>query len=259
MPRPIKTKIKKKKVETEVEVKGRLSDIVESLQARQKSVMTYGIIFVFVMLAVVALFVYNYRTARQAHEIEYKAYKLYHNEFQDETLPREEQLQQALDLFQKAYQKKSSPRILLYMADTLYELGRNEDALVKLNDLIKKYSSEEHIVSLAYQKMTTIHLAQGSTDEALKTLDALYGMNSPFFKDYALIESARILEKQGKIDEAQTKYKTLAELFFDSPYAQEAQGKLKAATEDEGEEDTETDTEAKTETQAEAEETKGEQ
>ncbi len=257
MPRPIKKKIKKKNVKTEVEVKGRLSDIVESLQARQKAVMIYGIIFVFVMLAVATLFFYNYRTAKQAHQIEYSAYKLYHNEFQDETLPREEQLLQALDLFQKAYEKKSAPRILLYMADTLYELDRNEDALAKLNDVIKKYSSEEHMVSLAYQKMITIYLAQGSTDEALKTLDALYGINSPFFKDYALIESARILEKQGKIDEAQTKYKTLAELFSDSPYAQEAQGKLTAATEEE--EETETETKAETETQAEAQESKEEQ
>jgi hypothetical protein len=84
-------------------------------------------------------------------------------------------------------------------------------------------------------------------------------MNSPFFKDYALIESARILEKQGKIDEAQMKYKTLAELFSDSPYAQEAQGKLTAATEDEGEEEPKTDTDAKTETQAEAQESKEKQ
>lgn len=234
MPRQIKKKIKKRKIETKADVKGRLSDMVESLQSRQKSALRYSVIFVLIVLAVIGVLFNNYRNAKKAQEIEYKAYKLYHSEFQDETVPRENQLEQALSLFEKAYQKKSAPRILLYMADTLHELGRNEDALSKLNEVIKNYSSEEQIVSLAYQKMTTIHLAQGSTDEALKTLDALYGINSPFFKDYSLIESARILEKQGRIDEAQTKYKTLTELFSDSPYYQEAQGKLKAAEEEAG-------------------------
>lgn len=236
MPRIIKKKIRKKTVKTEVEVKDRLSDFMESLQARQKAVMTYGIISVLVILAVAALFFYNYRTAKQARQIEYEAYKLYHNEYQGATLSREEQLQQALDLFQKAYDKKSSPRILLYMADTLYELGRTEDAITKLDGLIKKNQSEEDMVSLAYQKLASIHLEQGSTDKALNALDTLYNLRNPVFKDYALIESARILEKQGNIEEAQAKYKTLTEVFPDSPFSGEAWEKMKAAAEGEEEE-----------------------
>jgi predicted negative regulator of RcsB-dependent stress response len=231
MPRIIKKKIRKKTVATEVEVKDRLSDFMESMQARQKAVMTYGIILVLVLLAVAALFFYNYRTTKQAQQIEYEAYKLYHNEYQESALSREEQLQQALDLFQKAYDKKGSPRILLYMADTLYELGRIEDAITKLDESINKYQSEEDMVSLAYQKLASIYLEQGSPDKALHALDTLYNLRNPVFKDYALIESARILEKQGNIEEAQTKYKTLTDIFPDSPFSQEAREKLKAAAE----------------------------
>jgi predicted negative regulator of RcsB-dependent stress response len=95
-----------------------------------------------------------------------------------------------------------------------------------LNELIKDYPSDKDILPLAYQKMADIQLRKGDKDAALKSLNTLYMSGGNIYKDLALVESARILESQGKKDEALAKYKELAEKFKDSPYFAEAEGKI---------------------------------
>ena len=68
-------------------------------------------------------------------------------------------------------------------------------------------------------------------EEALKSLDRLYAQQSEFYKDTALVESARILESIGKDDEAMKKYETILKQFPESPFADEA--RLKTGTEEE--------------------------
>jgi predicted negative regulator of RcsB-dependent stress response len=228
MPKAIKKKSRKKPIETETEVKDKISDLFETVRVKQKTVLTYGVGALVVALAIAALFLYRYYAAEKSRELTYQAYKFYYNEYQGNSLSKEERVSRALDLFQKAYMKNRSAPLLLYIASSLYELERFDEALDKLNDFTKKYSSEKNLIPLAYQKMAMIHLKKGAKDEALKTLHDLINSESTIYKDYALIESGRILENAGKKEEAIEKYKKLSELHSDSPFYDEAQAKLNA-------------------------------
>lgn len=226
MPKAIKKKVKKKTVGTETEVKDRLSEIKTTLLKKQKTVFMYSITAVTVALVIAATLFYQYTANVKSRQLEYEAYKIYYNEYPKKTLLKQEQFQQALDLFQEAYSKRKSPRLLLYIANSYYELDRYDDALTSLNEFIKKYAAEKDMLPLAYQKIAIIHLKKGNKDEALKTLDILYKSATNIYKDFALIESGRILEKNGKKEEAMAKYKELTEKFPESPFFEEAKAKL---------------------------------
>ena len=137
-----------------------------------------------------------------------------------------EQFQQALDLFQQAYSQKKSARVLLYIANSFYELEKYDDALKSLDEFTIKYSSKKDMLPLAYQKMAYIQIRKGNPDQALKDFSEIANLPGGFFLDLALMESARILEIQGKNEEAAGKFKELAEKFPESPFAAEAKSRL---------------------------------
>ena len=226
MPRVIKKKTKKKNVGVETEVVDRLSDIKDQLKKKQNTVLTYGVVIAVAIVAAAGFFFYQYSEGEKARQLEYEAYKVYYNEFQKQPISPQARYQQALDLFQQAYNKKKSARLLLYIASANAELGKYDDALKGLDQLIKNYSADKDVLPLAYQKMADIQIKKGNKSEALKALDALYKSNSSIYKDLALIESARLLESDGKQEEALAKYKELADKFKDSPFLGEAQAKM---------------------------------
>jgi len=225
MPRVIKKKTKKKNVGVETEVVDRLSDIKDQLKERQKTVLTYGSVVVVAIIVVAGFLFYQYSSGEKARQLEYDAYKVYYNEYQKQPLGQE-RYQKALDLFQQAYNKKKSARLLLYIASANAELGRYDDALKNLDQLTRDYSSDKDVLPLAYQRMADMQLKKGNKAEALKTLEALYNSKGAIYKDLALIESARILEGEGKKEEALAKYRELADKFRDSPFSAEAQAKI---------------------------------
>ena len=58
-------------------------------------------------------------------------------------MSKQEQYQKALDLFQQAYSKRKSPRVLLFIASSYVELEKYDDALKTLNDFTKKYANAQ--------------------------------------------------------------------------------------------------------------------
>ncbi|MDA8432782.1 MAG: tetratricopeptide repeat protein [Nitrospiraceae bacterium] len=227
MPRVIKKKGRKKEhIGAETEVVDRLADIRDQLRKKQKTVVMYGAAALVVIVAVAGTLLYRQNEAVQERQLEYKAYKLYYSEYQQQPATGPEHFQKALDLFQQAYQRKKTARTLFYIASSYAELGKYDEAQKSLGELIKEYPSATDILPLAYQKLADIQLRAGKKDEALKTLNTLYLSGGSIYKDLALIESARILEGEGKKDEALAKYKELAEKFKDSPYRAEAEAKL---------------------------------
>ncbi len=226
MPRVIKKKTKKKNVGVESEVADRLSGIKDRLQEKQKIVVSYGIAAAAALVIIGIFIFYRYSEAEKARQIEYEAYKVYYNEYQKQPMSNHDRYQKAADLFQQAYNKKKSARLLFYIASADMELGKYDEALKSLDKLTKNYSADKDITPLAYQKMADIQLKKGNKAEALKALDTLYKSGGTIYKDLALIESARILENDGKKEEALAKYKELADNFKDSPFLAEAQAKL---------------------------------
>jgi predicted negative regulator of RcsB-dependent stress response len=226
MPKAIKKKTGKKTAETGLEMQDKLSEIKSGLKKRQKTVVTYTLIAVALILAVAGGFLYKNSQDAKARQLEYEAYKIYHNEFQKRPLSDQERFQKSIDLFRQSYSIRKSPRVLLYIADAYFGLGKYDDSLNALNDFVKNHVSERDLIPVAYKKIADIQIKKGNRDEALKTLDTLYKSPGSIFKDYALIESARILENAGKKEEAAAKYRELAEKFKDSPFVEEAKAKL---------------------------------
>ncbi len=226
MPKAIKKKTKKKTTGAEIEVKDKLSDLQRLLREKQKTVLTYGIAVIIVILSAAGILLYQNAADEKARQFEYEAYKVYYNEYQKFPLSQQDRYQKALDLFKKAYAERKSARLLFYIANSYAELGRFDEALTTLTDFVKTYSSDKDLLPLAYKAMADVQLKKGSKDEALKTLDNLYRSPASFYKDFALLESARILESLGKKEEAIAKYKELAEKFKDSPFVEDAQSKL---------------------------------
>jgi predicted negative regulator of RcsB-dependent stress response len=231
MPRPIKKRVKKKEVRTETEVKDKLSDLKSQLREKQKAVMAYSIAAGAILVVLAGILYYRYSFGEKSRLAEDAAYNYYYGEHLNEPMARQEQVQKALDLFKKAYNFRESPRLLLYIANSYYELGKYDEALVSLNDFIRKDASNHDLLPLAYKMMADTQLQKGDKQGALKTLNTLYTSPGKIYKDLALMESAHILESEGKTGEASAKYRELAEKFKDSPFYEAAKAKLEVKKE----------------------------
>ncbi|MBI5100558.1 MAG: tetratricopeptide repeat protein [Nitrospirae bacterium] len=226
MPRAIKKKVKHKDVAVETEVQDRISDIKELMRRKQRAVVMYGSAAALGIALVSGGVFYKYASDDKARQIEYEAYKVYHNEFQKSPLSKQEQFKKAADLFNQAYSKSKSPRLLLYIAGSYAEVENYPEAIKTLELFIKDHSSEKNLLPLAYRQLASVRLRAGNRADALKAFDSLYALQGDMFKDLALMESARILEADGKKDEAAGKYKEITEKFKDSPFYNEAKSKV---------------------------------
>jgi len=227
MPRAIKKKsTHKKDVDTEIQVKDSFEGIKRSLEKKQKTLVAYGLIALSAAVVIGSIAVYRFSANDKALQLEHEAYKTYYTMYQKMPLAGQEKAQKALELFQQAYEKKKSPRVLLFIADAYTEMAKYDDALKTLDEFTKRFVREEALIPLAYQKMVALQLKKGSRDEALKTLDRISNAAGDMLKDFALVQQARMLEQDGKKDEAMVKYKELSEKYPQSPYAEEAKTKF---------------------------------
>jgi predicted negative regulator of RcsB-dependent stress response len=227
MPKAIKKKFTRKKdVDTEIQVKDSFEGIKKVLEKKQKSLVTYGLIALSAAIVIGGIAVYRFSANDKARQVEYEAYKIYYNMYQKTPLAGQEKAQKALELFQQAYEKNKSPKVLLFIADAYTEMAKYDDALKALDEFTKRFVREEALIPLAYQKMVALQLKKGSKEEAIKSLDKISGSPGDMLKDFALIQKARMLEQDGKKDEAIVKYKELAEKYPQSPYAEEAKTKF---------------------------------
>ncbi|MBE0425041.1 MAG: tetratricopeptide repeat protein [Nitrospirae bacterium] len=226
MPKAIKKKVTKKDIATEEDVREKLTTLKDTIRQRQKTVLMYVAGILVVLVAISGFLLYSYNLQKKAKIFEYEAYKIFYNIDDKKYEDRQEQYREALDKFKKAYDTKKSPISLFYIAACYYELGSHDDALGTLKDFTRRYAKEERLLPLAYQKMAMVHIKKGNAEEAMKTLDALFNLEGDIYKDFALMEYGRLLEKAGKPDEAKKKYKELTTRFPASPFFDEANAKL---------------------------------
>lgn len=225
MPKAIKKKARKK-AHAEPDVQERLLDMKTIFEQKQKKIALYGVALLAIILIVGGIAIFKYRADANAKQLEYEGYKVFYGEYTKQPLPDKERYQKALTLFKQAYETRKTPRVLLYIADSYYKLSDYDQALSTLNEFAGKYSDNRDLLPLAYKEMADIQLKKGSKDDALKTLSKLYNTPGGIFRDYALMESGRILEEEGKMKEATAKYKELTSEFKDSPFYEEAKSKL---------------------------------
>jgi predicted negative regulator of RcsB-dependent stress response len=226
MPKAIKKKfIHKKDIDTEIQVRDSFEGMKKVFEKKQKSLVAYGLITLSAAMVIGGIAVYRFSANNKAQQVEYEAYKTYYNMYLKTPLAGQEKAQKALDLFQQAYEKRKSPRVLLFIADAYTEMAKYDEALKALDEFSKRFIREEALIPLAYQKMVDLQLKKGNKEEALKTLNRISGASGDMLKDFALVQQARMLEQDGKKDEAIVKYRELAEKYPQSPYAEEAKAK----------------------------------
>lgn len=227
MPKPIKKRIPKKMEVPEEEVREKLSSLRHTLQERQRIALKIAIAVVVVVIIGLSSLVYSRSSTTKAKQLEYEAYMVFHGV---SALPQqsEDRYKQARDMFKKAYATKKSPLSLYYIAACSYELGDYDESLKTLGEFVRTYPGEEEFLPLAYRKMVTIYLKKNDLGEAKKALDALYALRGDAYKDYALYEYGRILEKEEKLSEARKKYEELITRFPSSPYKDEVRTKMSA-------------------------------
>jgi len=226
MPKQIKKRPSKKSARTEEDVKDKLVAFVDTIKARQKRFVIYGVVVLVIIIAVIGVFVYSFHARKTAMQLSYKAYTVYYNKYQQSPLTEQERYEEALRLFTQAYETKKSPRDLFYIASCYYDLGRYDDALKTLKDFITRYSNEDSMIPLAHMKLSQVYQHKGNTEEALKTLENFSHFKHDIFKDFALMESGRLLEKEGNVEEAKNKFQELTTRFSHSPFFEEAQSKI---------------------------------
>ena len=226
MPKPIKKKAPKKKTASEDEVKEKLTDLRDTLQQRQKDFIKYIVIALAIIVIIGGYMIFSRQAGSKADRLRQEAYTVYHSPDRTGQAATGEKYQRALELFKESYDTRKSPVTLLYIAASYDQLGKDKEALETLKNFVDKYSQEETLLPLAYQKMASVYKKQGKLNEALETFNTLSSHQGDIYKDLALMESGKILEQMGKPDEAQKKYQELATTYPNSPFIEEALSKL---------------------------------
>ncbi|MDA8099358.1 MAG: tetratricopeptide repeat protein [Nitrospiraceae bacterium] len=110
-----------------------------------------------------------------------------------------------------------------YTGITLSDLGRSDDALKAFDEFTKRYSGEKFLLGRVYQRMGYVYINMDKRDEAIKAFtkaDEIMGAGP------ATLELAKIYDRMGKTEDAQKRYKELAEDLPATTYALEARTKL---------------------------------
>jgi predicted negative regulator of RcsB-dependent stress response len=226
MPKAIKKRIPRKTADTESEVREKLTGLKETIKEKKKTVLKFGIVIIAILAALTVFFVNSYNSRLKAKSLEYDGYKIYYSNPRAQAPDREELYKKALGIFKKAYAIRKSTFSLFYIAACYYDLGKYDDALKALKDFMLRYPNDELYTPLVYQKMVLTYEKKGDVREAGKTLDSLYNLKGYIYKDFALMEYGKLLEKEGKMEEARKKYEELVKKFPGSPFSNEAKAKL---------------------------------
>jgi len=133
----------------------------------------------------------------------------------------------AISLFrdvQKKYPGTMSGAIAqYYIGNCLVGLDRPEEALKEYQTFITKYSGDKLLLGLVYQRMGYVYYALGKQADAVKSFEQSESLMGP---GPATVELARLYEASGNVQEAQKRYKTIAEKLAGTTWGVEATGKI---------------------------------
>jgi predicted negative regulator of RcsB-dependent stress response len=224
MPKAIK-KHSEKHDGSDEDLRGTVEDIRSRIKERQRTLVIGLAVVLVVLVSVGAFFIYSKSEGDKAAGLQREASRLFYNENVTQPAISGENYKKALELLRKSYDVKKKADVLLYIAYCQYELGSYDDAIKSLKELNEKFTDSK-IIPLAYYKMAETYLKKGDTINALAVLNTLAGLQDGIFRDMALMESGKILEAQGKTEEAKTKYKDLIAKYPNSALVGEAKARL---------------------------------
>jgi tetratricopeptide (TPR) repeat protein len=133
----------------------------------------------------------------------------------------------ALGLFRDLQKKYPSTRsgalAQYYVGNSLMDMGRTEEALKEYQAFTGKYSGDELLLGLVYNRLGYLYRGLGKQQEAIRSFEQAEALNGA---GVATIELARLYEAGGKEAEAQRKYQEISEKLAGTPLAMEAADKV---------------------------------
>lgn len=228
MPKVIKKKAVKQ-AETN-DAKALMEKMQEIGAARRKQIMAITAAAVGVVIIGVALFAFARSAKNTASAYEYEGYRAFAGLNEKTPPPQNVRAGRAMESFMKAHATRPTPYSLMYVANSRFELGKFDEALAAYEELMSKFPSADIYLPLASHKAAVCAMMLGKNEIAMKYFDQILSYPTPSFKDVALVESAKLLERMGKPEEAKLKYEKILAEFPASPFADEAKIKTGKAT-----------------------------
>jgi len=190
----------------------------EKLFSQKKKLVTGIIIFLFFIILILGVYIYNLKKESDAKELAYEAYRYYLGLNRD-SLTRQQSFLKSADLFTKAYDKKKN---IVYLLNAGYAY-ENGGQIAKAIEFLSKVSKagDENLSNLAKFKIAMIYLKNKDKEQAVKVLKEISSGNSLVMKDMALFELAKITEQENK-EEALKYYNEILTRFPNSPLSDSA-------------------------------------
>jgi TolA-binding protein len=120
----------------------------------------------------------------------------------------QEALNKFLDVSKKYPHSGVSNVALYYAAEINYNMGKYDEAIKLLNDLIKSGSKKQIVVDAAYLRLGTASFNKGNWQQSIDYLSKLDKEGNPY-RDQAELYIAQSLGKLGKSGEAEKMYRQI--------------------------------------------------
>jgi hypothetical protein len=120
----------------------------------------------------------------------------------------QEALNKFLDVSKKYPHSGVSDVALYYAAEINYNMGKYDEAIKLLNNLIKSGSKKQIVVDAAYLRLGTASFNKGNWQQSIDYLSKLDKEGNPY-RDQADLYIAQSLEKLGKSGEAEKMYRQI--------------------------------------------------
>lgn len=160
-----------------------------------------------------------------------QAQKLYADRPIDQPDRLKQNMEQAIELFQrivKEYPDTPSAGIALYLlGNALFDMGNVEQAIGAYRQFIEEYGSDEILLGFVYQRLGMAYLQQGEREKGIEVLSKVLSLPGATNKDQVLYELGKLQEMDGNTEQALAYYQELQNSFPYSPYANEADLRVK--------------------------------
>ncbi len=207
---------------SEPQLMGAVHQASDFYSGHRKMVLLTAAAIVVVTALIISFSLYQSLRDRKASPLFSAAYGYYQPS--DGTPP---DYQKALELFrdiQKTYPRTvSGAAAQFFVANSLMNLGRTDDALAEYEAFVKRYQGRKTMLGMVHQRMGYIYRGQGKSEESIRAFrrsEELLGTG------LATVELARLYSQTGKTEESQQKYKEVMEKLPNSQWAFEAMTKL---------------------------------
>jgi len=201
-------------------------------EENRRAVLGAALLAVTVVVAAGAVLYYDHLQAEKAVDLHRQAARLYVDRPVGQPAKADENLTKAIGFYRQVVDQY--PRTPTGQLAT-YELG---NALVQANDLggaievyrkhLSTYQTNQTLRGLVQQRLAFAYLLNGDREQAVKQFTAVLEMPVALNKDQALFELGKLEEAQSRPEGALARYQDLTKAYPTSPFAAEAEVRIKA-------------------------------